>query len=157
MVNGRVCANSNCHHTELEHVSDMCWGKPKQIRTDGPTPGCRCKGFVAKRGEVKIEMTQDKMDERFVTAFERIATALETIAWKQAVTLFSGTTPNPAPASQPWQYPWQHPVISSVPAQPNGVVFSKTEAVSQPDGFAVSFNDLVEGEPITGIRVGTGG
>lgn len=50
MVNGRVCANSNCHHTEAEHEPGLgCWGKPKMLRTDGPTPGCRCTGFVARR------------------------------------------------------------------------------------------------------------
>lgn len=40
-----VC--SGCQHDESEHQPGLgCWGKPERIRTDGPTPGCRCKGFV---------------------------------------------------------------------------------------------------------------
>lgn len=98
-------------------------------------------------------MTQDKMDERFVTAFERIATALETIAWKQAVTLVAGTVPIPAAGTTvpPYMPVYQSP---NTVGSPNGVTFSKNEAVSQPDGFAVSFNDMVESGM---LRVGTGG
>jgi hypothetical protein len=56
MSNGRVCANANCHHVEDEHEPGLgCWGKPKEIRKDGPTPGCRCEGFLARRDTVLFE------------------------------------------------------------------------------------------------------